>query len=242
MYNFNYAAHYKTDAEKTDYFMERDGATAHDEKRLREYIVSFVPKTNLILDVGCGNGWVASTFLKKNIKIISLDISITNPKKVLLKFGKDNHTGIVSDAIKLPFKNSTLPVIIASEIIEHTLNPENFINELMRVLKPGGKLIISTPYKEKIKYFLCIHCNQLTPLHSHLHSFDEDKLKYLYQKKDLKKFSYKIFGNKALLFLRTYVILKFLPFTLWKLIDKIANLIINKPAHIVAVYEKSELN
>lgn len=26
MYNFNYAAHYKTDAEKTDYFMERDGA------------------------------------------------------------------------------------------------------------------------------------------------------------------------------------------------------------------------
>lgn len=36
---FNYIDHYKKDAEEFDYFGERSGATAHDERRVREYII-----------------------------------------------------------------------------------------------------------------------------------------------------------------------------------------------------------
>ena len=78
--NFNYIDHYKKDAVEFDYFEERKGATAHDERRVREYIISKIPKkVNSILDVGCGNGWVAKEFLPKGKQVYSLDISVTNP-------------------------------------------------------------------------------------------------------------------------------------------------------------------
>jgi len=235
----NYIEHYKKDAEEFDYFEERTGATEHDEKRVREYIVSKFPRNaNSILDVGCGKGWVAKEFLPKGKKVFSLDISVTNPAIINKLHSSKNHYGITADSFHLPFDDQSVDCIIASEIIEHVIDPAGFVKELFRVVKKGGSLIITTPYKEKIIYYLCVHCNQKTPANAHLHSFDEIKLENLYSEKDLESFKYETFGNKALINLRTYLLLQFFPFWLWKLKDKFANLVFNKPVHIICVYKK----
>lgn len=237
--DFNYKEHYQTDAKEFDYFEERFGATEHDERRLREFIISEIDfEFNSILDVGCGKAWVAEKFLKRGKKVISLDISKTNPKRALEKYPSTNHFGTVADSFKLPFTENSFDLIIASEIIEHVVNPEGFVNELFRTLKPGGKLLISTPYKEKLRYVLCIHCNKKTPLNAHLHSFDENILTSLCKSEKLTKTEVKIFGNKLLIFLRTYVFMKYLPFRFWKFLDRSANLIFNKPIHIIVKYSK----
>jgi SAM-dependent methyltransferase len=237
--NFNYIDHYKKDAVEFDYFEERTGATEHDERRVREYILSKVPKNvNSILDVGCGKGWVAKEFLPKGKRVFSLDISVTNPAIVNKLYSNKNHFGIAADSFYLPFNDETFDCVVASEIIEHVFDPAGFVKELFRVVTKGGSLIITTPYKEKLIYYLCIHCNKKTPANAHLHSFDENKLESLYSESDLESFKYVTFGNKILLFLRTYVILRFFPFWLWKLKDKFANLIYNKPVHIICVYKK----
>lgn len=239
MSNFNYIDHYKKDAVEFDYFEERKGATAHDERRVREYIISKIPKdVNSILDVGCGNGWVAKEFLSKGKQVYSLDISVTNPAKVNKLYQSQKHFGIAADSFHLPFNDNSFDCVIASEIIEHVFDPAAFIKELFRVVKKGGSLVITTPYKEKLIYYLCIHCNQKTPANAHIHSFDENKLRDIYSGKDLESYKYKTFGNKALLFLRTHVILKFFPFWLWRIIDRLANRIYNKPVHIICVYKK----
>ena len=236
---FNYIEHYKLDAEEFDYFEEKTGATEHDHMRVHEFIISQVsPDVKTILDVGCGSAWVAQNFLKKLISVYSLDISFTNPYKAIRKYPVKRHFGITADSYSLPFQENSFDCIIASEIIEHVLYPDKFVTELFRVLKPGGSLLISTPYKEKIIYYLCIHCNKLTPLHSHINSFDDKKLQKLYGKNDLEKFQWKTFGNKILIFLRTYVVLQFLPFILWKLVDRAANFLYSAPAHIIAIYKK----
>jgi SAM-dependent methyltransferase len=237
--NFNYIDHYKKDAVEFDYFEERTGATEHDERRVREYILSKVPKNvNSILDVGCGKGWVAKEFLPKGKRVFSLDISVTNPAIVNKLYSNKNHFGIAADSFYLPFNDETFDCVVASEIIEHVFDPAGFVKELFRVVTKGGSLIITTPYKEKLIYYLCIHCNKKTPANAHLHSFDENKLESLYSESDLESFKYIIFGNKILLFLRTYVILRFFPFWLWKLKDKFANLIYNKPVHIICLFKK----
>lgn len=242
MNNFNYIEHYKKDAVEFDYFEAKKGATLHDERRVREYIISKIPKNvNSILDVGCGNGWVAKEFIPKGKWVYSLDVSVTNPSKARKLYPDEKHFGIAADSFHLPFNDNFFDCVIASEIIEHVFDPAKFVQELFRVVKKGGSLIITTPYKEKLIYYLCIHCNQKTPANAHIHSFDEKELGNLYKENDLISFNYETFGNKFLIFLRTHVILQFFPFRLWKINDKLANLIANKPAHIICIYKKSRV-
>ena len=237
---FDYINHYKIDAEEFDYFEERTGATDHDERRVHEYIISKIPKNvSSILDVGSGSAWVAEYFSNKDVKVTSLDISLINVKKAKEKIPTNLHSQIVADSFRLPLKNNSFDTVIASEIIEHVIDPEAFVNELFRVVNPGGKLIITTPYKEKLRYYLCIHCNKKTPVHAHIHSFDENKLIELCKDANLSNVKWNTFGNKILIFLRTYVILKYLPFPLWKLVDAIFNKIKYVPAHIIVEYSKS---
>lgn len=239
MNKLNYIDHYKTDAVEFDYFEENKGATAHDERRVHEYIISRVPKgIKTILDVGCGKGWVAKNFLPRGISVHSLDVSTSNPMNAKRLYPSDNHFGIAADSFHLPFSNESFDVVIASEIIEHVVNPAEFVKELFRVVKKGGKLLVTTPYKEKLIYYLCIHCNKKTPANAHIHSFDEKKLEEFCTEEDLEKFECKTFGNKLLIFLRTYTILQFFPFWLWKIKDKFANLLFNKPIHIICTYVK----
>ncbi|OGU11828.1 MAG: hypothetical protein A2X61_15485 [Ignavibacteria bacterium GWB2_35_12] len=234
----NYLEHYKYDGEYYDYFEGRIcKATEHDERRLREYILSLIPKTaKNILDVGSGGAWLAKSLQNKNVELYSFDISPNNISKALELYPFENHHGIVGDALNPPFRNGTFDCIISSEVIEHIVEPKLFIQKLISLLKTDGRLIISTPYKENIQYSICTHCNQPTPHNAHLHSFDENKLKNLIDDNKIVFSSY-IFGNKALHMLRTNFLLQFLPFGLWKFVDAIANFILNKRGHIVCKYE-----
>ncbi len=237
---FDYVNHYKIDATEFDYFEERFGASKDDERRLREYIISKVPQNpTSVMDVGCGSGWVAEHFLTKGISVVSSDIAFSNVKKVLLLFNKKNHYGFTGDSFYPPVKKGKVDVIISSEVIEHVVDPEKFVNSLYDLLDKDGMLIISTPYKEILKFILCTHCNQKTPIHAHLHSFSEHNFINIASKLNNVKFDYYIFGNKALIFLRMYVILKYLPFAIWKFVDFLANKILNKPAHLVLVFRKN---
>ncbi|MCK4664103.1 MAG: methyltransferase domain-containing protein [Bacteroidales bacterium] len=221
---FDYVNHYQKDAYVFDYFEERTGATQHSERRIREYIKSKAPKNvRNILDVGSGSAWVAGEFCPLGTNVYSIDISLKNTITALEKYPFENHYAIVADAFLLPFKENTFDCIIASEIIEHVVDPEGFVKCLFKVLKPGGILLGSTPYKEKIKYMLCVHCNKMTPQSAHINSFDENRLLKIIEDKYIDSFNYYRFGNKVLIYLRTYVFLKIFSFRLWKIIDKIFN-------------------
>jgi SAM-dependent methyltransferase len=232
--HFDYLKHYTVDSWEFDYFDEQAGATEHSERRLRENILSQIPvQTFSILDVGSGSAWVAKHFHGSDIFICSLDATIVNTSKALEKFRSVKHSAIVADAFNLPFKEDAFDCVLAAEIIEHIPDPKGFIHSLLRVIKPGGTLIISTPYREVIQCSLCIHCNQKTPYNSHLHSFDEKKLRALFVNENITRFQWEAFNNKLLLFARAHVILRYAPFRLWRIIDKMANRIFNKPVNIV---------
>ncbi|HET6512157.1 MAG TPA: class I SAM-dependent methyltransferase [Candidatus Kapabacteria bacterium] len=234
---FDYQSHYQLDAEKFDYFEEHTGEHEHEERRVHEAITSYVPKqANAILDAGCGRAWVAEEYVKQGRFVCSMDISTGNPMEALRRFPSPKHAGLVADAFHLPIREGSFDVIIASEIIEHVTDPQGFVQSLFKALKPGGRLIISTPYKEKIRYTLCIHCNHATPLHSHIHSFDERKL--LSYTPQGGRATWRTFGNKALFHLRTHPLLKRMPYKAWLAADTLANKAIDKRGHIVVVYEK----
>lgn len=239
MQNFNYKEHYKIDALEFDYFEEKFGATLHDERRVHEVILHSLPKVySSVLDVGCGNAWLAERLTPQSKKVISFDLSHTNTKKAKDRIKSDFHKQTVGDSLQLPFKDNSIDLVVSSEVIEHIADPKRFVSELFRVTKPGGSVIITTPYKEVLQYILCVHCNKVTTLHAHIHSFDEHILAGFHPLES-KDFDYTLFGNKLLIFARTYVLLKYLPFSLWRLVDWLANKVYNKPVHILVEYKKT---
>ena len=224
----DYISHYKADAEQFDYFHNSDTTDHAYEVLFREFIRRLAGKPAKVLDVGSGGGWTREL---PHDHIFFVDLSHKN----LLTLKPGSSGAILADACYLPFKTESLNLVIASEILEHLNSPETAADEILRVLRKGGKAIVSTPYKEKLRYALCIHCNQVTPINAHLRSFDKEALSSLFS--NAKKKTY-LFGSKILVLLRVPRLFYRLPFRMWRSIDYLLIKFSDKAQHVIVVLEK----
>jgi ubiquinone/menaquinone biosynthesis C-methylase UbiE len=102
----------------------------------------------LILDVGTGTGRFPKAMLSDERfdgQIWGLDISIGMLRKArerLAPFG-ERCTLIWKDADALPFPDETFDAVTCLEVLEFTPSPEGTLHELMRVLRPGGVLLLT---------------------------------------------------------------------------------------------------
>jgi 2-polyprenyl-3-methyl-5-hydroxy-6-metoxy-1,4-benzoquinol methylase len=236
---FSYTDHYQKDAELFSYNEDNTPAIIKDEyRRLRESILEEISDDmSVILDVGCGGGWASKKLVPLGKKVISMDISSNNPIHAVQDVPHNNHAGLIADAFNIPIKDESINCIIASEIIEHVPDPKKFISGLLRLLTSNGKLIITTPYDEKIEYYLCVHCNKPTPKSAHLYSFNEiNMIRYVPGEGTI--WSIKMFINKYLIKIRSHIILKSIPYKYWKLIDNLFNKLVNKPTRLKVIIKK----
>lgn len=105
------------------------------EKILPEYIKD----NSMILDVGCGVGYLSSKFANKHCRIYGIDIAFNYLKMAVRK---DNPYNFVqADILNLPFKDKSFDIIVCSEVLEHIPYVENSLEEIKRVTR---RLFIST--------------------------------------------------------------------------------------------------
>ena len=103
-------------------------------------------KELLILDLGSGEGGTAAVLSKEN-EVISFDIKLNR----LIKQVKNSEIKKVNgNAITLPFKNDLFDLIILQDVIEHVMEIEKLLAEVLRVLKKGGHIYLSTPNRYSI--------------------------------------------------------------------------------------------
>lgn len=116
------------------------------ERRLDIVFERFLSPEELIgctvLDVGSGTGWFSQRAVTMGSRVVSLDIGVRLLKKVREKCPANVVAG---DACCLPFSSSTFDVVISSECIEHTIDPKRALEEMCRVLRPGGTLVVTVP-------------------------------------------------------------------------------------------------
>lgn len=95
-----------------------------------------------VLDLGCGTGWFSKRAAESGADVYSIDVGINLFKKVSEKCDSKK---IVSDGAFLSIKDCVFDYIIASEVIEHAASPKLLLNEMHRVLKTNGTLILTVP-------------------------------------------------------------------------------------------------
>jgi SAM-dependent methyltransferase len=92
-----------------------------------------------ILDVACGTGYGTAM-----LGAVGVDVSLE-----ALRYAKRHPARYVAaDAARLPFGKGGFDAVVSFETIEHVADPERFVAECARVLKPGGQFLVSTPNRE----------------------------------------------------------------------------------------------
>jgi SAM-dependent methyltransferase len=95
-----------------------------------------------IAEIGAGDGGVIQ-LLREHNDVVGLDISETGIA-YLKQIGIESALVDIS-CERLPFEDGQIDVFMMFEVFEHLKNPQNAVEELQRVVKPGGKILLSIP-------------------------------------------------------------------------------------------------
>lgn len=127
-----------------DYDNSRDGKFVEP---MYEIIAGEIQKSpsGRILDVGCGNANLFSMLPDGKYELHGIDFCENMIAEALMKCGNKAEFK-VADAEKLPFDDDSFDVIVCNASFHHYVRPGAVLEEMHRVLKDGGRLLIGDPY------------------------------------------------------------------------------------------------
>ena len=118
---------------------------------IREVVASITQEQGSFADLGCGSGVILCDVLRHKPRWTGQGLDIS-PAAVdyaerlsIYKQVSDRSEFRVGDMAQLPYGNETLDLVVASEVIEHSPDPDRVMREIARVLRPHGKLILTIP-------------------------------------------------------------------------------------------------
>ncbi len=93
------------------------------------------------LDVGCSNGELLYFMKQQGFETFGVEL---NPRTA--RIGSENGLNVFNGLLEeAHFEDKSFDILYLGDVIEHVRDPRSFVKECLRVLKPGGYIIISTP-------------------------------------------------------------------------------------------------
>jgi SAM-dependent methyltransferase len=119
-----------------------DAATARTVYgRYVDFVATHAPAGAKLLDVGCGTGWSSYFFAEAGFSTIGLDLNPDAFETPTLP----NLTLAAGSGVELPYPDASFDVAAAHQTLEHIPDPLRMLDEMLRVLRPGGLLCIVGP-------------------------------------------------------------------------------------------------
>lgn len=135
----------------TDDVTRYDALTQDHYMELAEALLDPVDcRDKVVMDVGCGTGILTQVLLDKGAaKVVCADFSEQMLKQSREKFERlgyapDRFEYRQADAENLPFEDNTFDLVVSGMVLGIVVNQEKVLAEMHRVIKPGGRLAIST--------------------------------------------------------------------------------------------------
>jgi SAM-dependent methyltransferase len=97
-----------------------------------------------VLEVGCGYGWISQALWKSaRIEWIGVDRSPEMVSSLLRTAPVAEGRALVADAVRLPFEDCKFDKVLCTGVLMHILDGDLAVRELVRVLRPEGRLVCS---------------------------------------------------------------------------------------------------
>lgn len=138
-----------------------------------------------VLDLGCGAGRHAFECYRRGAQVVALDRNGEEIREVAKWFAAMKEAGealagatataMEGDALNLPFPDESFDVVIISEVMEHIPDDKGVLAEMVRVLKPGGRIAITVPRygPEKVCWTLSDAYHEVEGGHIRIYRADE---------------------------------------------------------------------
>ncbi len=138
-----------------------------------------------VLDLGCGAGRHAFEMYRRGARVVAFDEDAAELENVATMFGAMRAEGqvptgaeantLAGDALALPFPDESFDHVVASEILEHIPEDEKAMHELTRVVKPGGRVVVTVPnrFPERICWALSDAYHQVEGGHVRIYRIEE---------------------------------------------------------------------
>jgi 2-polyprenyl-3-methyl-5-hydroxy-6-metoxy-1,4-benzoquinol methylase len=165
------------------------GATAFDGVRRYDQISSVVQQLGpgKILDAGCGDGRLARA-IRANCSDVVIHGCDLSTVALARSEGLDRQYSVDLNCGVLPEPDESFDLVIASEVIEHLIQPDRVLAELIRVLRQGGHVLLTVPNVAFWRFRVQALRGQVPSVTAddrHLHSFSASLLEQLVRKAGL---------------------------------------------------------
>ncbi len=144
-----------------------NGQIPHGDQLRYHYVLAlrWLTSPDRVLDVACGNGFGTRMIAERCAAAVGVDRDDESIALARDAAADDSTEYLNADALDMPFADAAFDAVLSMETLEH-LSPEPFLDEVRRVLAPGGLLILSTP-QNRLGHI------PLMPAHHHEFSLEE---------------------------------------------------------------------
>lgn len=99
----------------------------------------------VVLDLGCNVGYGSKILSSPAEKVIGVDVSEKAVQGARERFESDKMEFLQIDGKSLPFEDEMFDLVVSCQVIEHIVDYDQYIGEILRVLKPEGVVLFTTP-------------------------------------------------------------------------------------------------
>ena len=132
------------------------GAVRHDGDRLsltgsQRWAFSWMPQSGIAVGIGCPSTAFCSAIALKAVRSFAVDSDDVYLRRITN--GASGVFAITALPAKLPFPSGSVDTVFLLNVLEHAEKEAPIVNEVQRILRPGGKLILSVRLKGMLRFF-----------------------------------------------------------------------------------------
>lgn len=121
-----------------------EGATPADFALRERFLLDHVAAGEHVLDVGCGEGAFTAALVRHGAVPVGVEVA-DEPLRRARALHPQLRFELVGDEQPWPFEDASFDAVWAGETIEHVRDTAGWLSEIRRVLRSGGRLLLSTP-------------------------------------------------------------------------------------------------